>query len=113
MNLKKFKIDFKNKKRLIPQVLTISFIIFVIAYFSYNAQINMGNRGISFGYGFLSQEASFDITFSMIDYDGSYSYGRAFLVGLLNTLLVSIIGIILCTITRCNYRYWTFITKLI
>jgi general L-amino acid transport system permease protein len=58
----------------------------------------MGNRGISFGYGFLSQEASFDITFSMIDYDGSYSYGRAFLVGLLNTLLVSIIGIILCTV---------------
>ena len=98
MNLKNFKIDFKNKKRLKPQVLTISFIIFVIAYFSYNAQINMGNRGISFGYGFLSQEASFDITFSMIDYDGSYSYGRAFLVGLLNTLLVSIIGIILCTV---------------
>jgi general L-amino acid transport system permease protein len=58
----------------------------------------MGNRGISFGYGFLSQEASFDITFSMIDYDGSYSYARAFLVGLLNTLLVSVIGIILCTI---------------
>jgi len=58
----------------------------------------MGNRGISFGYGFLSQEASFDITFSMIDYDGSYSYGRAFLVGLLNTLLVSVIGIIICTI---------------
>ena len=98
MNLKNFKIDFKNKKRLIPQVLTISFIIFIIAYFSYNAQINMSNRGISFGYGFLSQEASFDITFSMIDYDGSYSYGRAFLVGLLNTLLVSIIGIILCTV---------------
>jgi len=98
MNLKNFKIDLKNKKRLIPQVLTIAFIFFVFAYFSYNAQINMGNRGISFGYGFLSQEASFDITFSMIDYDGSYSYGRAFLVGLLNTLLVSIIGIILCTI---------------
>jgi general L-amino acid transport system permease protein len=58
----------------------------------------MGNRGISFGYGFLSQEASFDITFSMIDYDGSYSYGRAFLVGLLNTLLVSVIGIVFCTI---------------
>jgi general L-amino acid transport system permease protein len=98
MNLKNFKIDFKNKKRLIPQVLTLAFIISVFAYFSYNAQVNMGNRGISFGYGFLSQEASFDITFSMIDYDGSYSYGRAFLVGLLNTLLVSVIGIVLCTI---------------
>ena len=98
MNFKNFKIVFKNKKRLIPQVLTLAFIISVIAYFSYNAQINMGNRGISFGYGFLSQEASFDITFSMIDYDGSYSYARAFLVGLFNTLLVSVIGIILCTI---------------
>ena len=98
MNLKNFKIDFKNKKRLIPQVLTLAFIISVFAYFSYNAQVNMGNRGISFGYGFLSQEASFDITFSMIDYDGSYSYGRAFLVGLWNTLLVSVIGIVLCTI---------------
>ena len=112
MNFKNFKIDFKNKKRLIPQVLTISFHISVFAYFSYNAQINMGNRGISFGYGFLSQEASFDITFSMIDYDGSYSYGRAFLVGLLNTLLVSVIGIILCTITWSNYWYWSIITKL-
>ena len=98
MNLKKFSIDFKNKKKLIPQVLTLAFIISVIAYFSYNAQVNMGNRGISFGYGFLSQESSFDITFSMIDYDGSYSYGRAFLVGLLNTLLVSVIGIVFCTI---------------
>ena len=98
MNLKKFSIDFKNKKKLIPQVLTLAFIISVIAYFSYNAQVNMGNRGISFGYGFFSQESSFDITFSMIDYDGSYSYGRAFLVGLLNTLLVSVIGIVFCTI---------------
>ena len=98
MNLKNFKIDFKNKKRLIPQVLTLAFIFSVFAYFSYNAQVNMGNRGISFGYGFLSQESSFDITFSMIDYDGSYSYGRAFLVGLLNTLLVSVIGIVFCTI---------------
>jgi len=98
MNLKKYSIDFKNKKKLIPQVLTLAFIISVIAYFSYNAQVNMGNRGISFGYGFLSQESSFDITFSMIDYDGSYSYGRAFLVGLLNTLLVSVIGIVFCTI---------------
>ena len=98
MNLKKFSIYIKNKKRLIPQVITLAFILSVIAYFSYNAQVNMGNRGISFGYGFLSQESSFDITFSMIDYDGSYSYGRAFLVGLLNTLLVSIIGIIFCTL---------------
>jgi general L-amino acid transport system permease protein len=63
-----------------------------------NAQENMDTRGIEFGFGFLSKEASFDIQFSLIDYDGSMSYARAYLVGLLNTLLVSFIGIILCTL---------------
>ena len=58
----------------------------------------MDNRGIAFGFGFLTQEASFDIGFSLIDYDGSRSYARAFLVGLLNTLLVSVIGIIIATL---------------
>jgi len=99
MNFKKFKFDLSNRnKDLIPQVLTILFIVFILIYFSINAQNNMGNRGISFGFGFLSQESSFDITFSLIDYDGSHSYARAFLVGLLNTILVSAIGIFFATI---------------
>ena len=99
MNLKNFKLDLSNKnKDLIPQVLTILFIVLVIIYFTINAQNNMGNRGISFGFGFLSQESSFDITFSLIDYDGSHSYAKAFLVGLLNTILVSAIGIFFATI---------------
>ena len=98
MNFKNFSIDLKNKKRLIPQVLTLLFIFLLISYFTYNAQVNMDNRGIAFGFGFLTQEASFDIGFSLIDYDGSRSYARAFLVGLLNTLLVSVIGIIIATL---------------
>ena len=99
MNFKNFKLNLSNKnKDLIPQVLTVLFIVLVIIYFTINAQNNMGNRGISFGFGFLSQESSFDITFSLIDYDGSHSYARAFLVGLLNTILVSVIGIFFATI---------------
>ena len=99
MNLKNFKIDLSNKnKDLIPQILTVLLLILVVIYFTINAQSNMGNRGISFGFGFLSQESSFDITFSLIDYDGSHSYARAFLVGLLNTILVSSIGIFFATI---------------
>ena len=99
MNLKNFKIDLSNKnKDLIPQILTVFLLILVIIYFTINAQDNMGNRGISFGFGFLSQESSFDITFSLIDYDGSDSYARAFLVGLLNTILVSSIGIFFATL---------------
>lgn len=58
----------------------------------------MENRGITFGYGFLSQESSFDVQFSLIEYDGSHSYFRAYLVGLLNTILVSVIGIVFATI---------------
>ena len=58
----------------------------------------MDNRGITFGYGFLSQESSFDVQFSLIEYDGSHSYFRAYLVGLLNTILVSVIGIIFATV---------------
>ena len=98
MKLKKINIENKRVRNLIPQVITIAALASIIVYFATNAQINMGNRGIAFGFGFLNQEASFDITFSLIDYDGSYSYGRAFLVGLLNTILVSVIGIFFATI---------------
>ena len=73
MNLKKLNIENKKIRDFIPQALTILARLSVVIYFATNAQINMGNRGISFGFGFLNQEASFDITFSLIDYDGSYS----------------------------------------
>ena len=78
--------------------MTVIAVVLVFGFFTYNAQVNMENRGIDFGYGFLSQESSFDVQFSLIEYDGSHSYFRAYLVGLLNTILVSVIGIILATI---------------
>ena len=76
-------------KKILPQFFTLLFIVLIFGFFTMNAQENMDTRGIQFGFGFLSKEASFDIQFSLIDYDGSMSYGRAYLVGLLNTLLVS------------------------
>ncbi len=85
-------------KKILPQLLTVLFIILIFGFFTMNAQENMDTRGIQFGFGFLSQEASFDIQFSLIDYDGSHTYARAYLVGLLNTLLVAFIGIILATL---------------
>ncbi len=87
-----------NIKKILPQILTLLVVILVFGFFSYNAQINMENRGITFGYGFLTQESSFDVQFSLIEYDGSHSYFRAYLVGLLNTILVSVIGIVFATI---------------
>ena len=85
-------------KNIIPQLLALLFVVAIIAFFTINAQLNMDERGIDFGYGFLSQESSFDVQFSLIEYDGSHSYAKAYLVGLLNTILVSVLGIIFCTI---------------
>jgi len=85
-------------KKILTQVLTLLFIVLLFGFFTMNAQENMDTRGIEFGFGFLKQEASFDIQFSLIDYDGSHSYARAYLVGLLNTLLVAFIGIALATL---------------
>ena len=85
-------------KKILPQILTLLFIVLIFGFFTMNAQVNMEARGIDFGFGFLKSAASFDIQFSLIDYDGSHSYARAYLVGLLNTLLVAFIGIILATL---------------
>ena len=81
-----------------PQIAVFLFTILVFVYFIYNAQVNMDTRGIEFGFHFLRQESSFDVNFSLIDYDGSHSYARVYLVGLLNTLLVASTGIVFCTI---------------
>ena len=85
-------------KKILPQFATLLVVILIFGFFTMNAQLNMNNRGIDFGYEFLSQESSFDVQFSLIEYSGSDSYARAYLVGLLNTLLVSVLGIILCTL---------------
>ena len=89
--------NFKVKK-IVPQLITLAVVFLIFGFFTFNAQVNMDNRGIEFGFGFLTQESSFDVQFSLIDYDGSHSYARAYLVGLLNTLLVAFIGIIISTI---------------
>ena len=68
MNFKNIRIQNKKIRNLIPQFITIAILLSIIIYFVTNAQINMDNRGIAFGFGFLKQEASFDITFSLIIY---------------------------------------------
>ena len=85
-------------KRFLPQILTLLFVILIFGFLTFNAQINMDNRGIDFGFGFLKQEASFDIQFSLVDYDGLDPYWWAYVAALLNTLLVAALGIIFCTI---------------
>jgi general L-amino acid transport system permease protein len=62
-----------------------------------NAVDNMQARGIPMGFGFWDETAGFNINQSLIDYSALSTYGRAFLVGLLNTLMVAAISIALAT----------------
>ena len=66
-------------------------------YLFSNTLQNMESRGITTGFGFLSNEAGFGILKSLIEYDETHTYGRTFLVGLLNTLLVAGLGIFFAT----------------
>ena len=88
-----------------PQVRSWLFqIVAVVAVVSFgwflfnNTQANLANRGITSGFGFLNNTAGFGIPQHLIPYSEGDTYGRVFLVGLLNTLLVSVIGIVLATI---------------
>src|ERR1700686_3094366 len=66
---------------------------------AHNAAQNLARANIAPGVGFWDNTAGFDISQTLIDYSSSTStYGRAFWVGLLNTLLVAGIGIVLTTV---------------
>ena len=64
----------------------------------YNAVVNMRARGIPMGFGFWNDVAGFDINLHLINYSNLSTYGRAFWVGLLNTLLIAVICIPLATL---------------
>jgi general L-amino acid transport system permease protein len=66
--------------------------------FALNTIANLGARNIASGLGFFNITAGFGINLTLIPYDETATYGRAFVVGLLNTLLVSGIGIVLATL---------------
>lgn len=79
------------------QVIAILALVFFFYTIVNNALTNLNARGIATGFDFLSQEAGFGIGLTLIEYDETFSYGHTFVVGLLNTALVSFLGIILAT----------------
>jgi general L-amino acid transport system permease protein len=85
-------------RAIVYQALTLIIAVLVVAFFVDNTLTNLRRQGIAAGFGFLNRTAGFDIGFSLIDYSAVSTYGRAFWVGLLNTLLVSALGIVLATI---------------
>ena len=85
-------------RAIVSQALLLIAVLWVGYEFVQNARLNLEKQNIASGFGFLSNTAGFGIIQSLIPYSEEMSYGRTFLVGLFNTLLVAVIGVILATI---------------
>lgn len=79
------------------QILAVIAVLAVGAFIFSNTLTNLRERSIRTGFAFLDRESGFRIGESIIPYKAADSYGRAYLVGILNTLRVSVVGIILAT----------------
>ncbi len=80
------------------QIVFVAFVIWVGYEIIDNARENLKSQRVASGFGFLSNTAGFGVSQALIPYSESDTYSRVFLVGLINTLVVSIIGIVLASI---------------
>ncbi len=95
------KVAFFNDPKtrsLIFQTLALALLVFILFTAVNNAVTNLRNQNIAGGFGFLNQTAGFGISQTPIAWEESMSYGRAYLIGLLNTLLVAVVGIFFATL---------------
>ncbi len=97
MNIKVFWRDIRFLK-ILAQVIFVIVLALAAGYLYLNVNTNLARQGLTMGYGFMKNPASFGIGESFIPYDPSDTFARALLVGLVNTLVVSTLGIVLTTI---------------
>lgn len=87
----------KNRAILFQAIALMATVAFGLSIFD-NTQDNLRRLGIASGFGFLSSPAGFDIIQTLIPYSAASSYGQVFWVALLNTLMVSALGIVFATL---------------
>ena len=88
----------KESRSVILQIVSFTIIFGFFAYVINNAVINMADQGKDINFSFLFDPASYDINQSLIEYTSRSTHFRAGLVGLINTLLIAVFGVILATI---------------
>lgn len=95
------KVAFFNDPR-VRSIGVQAILIAVIVFFGWqmvqNTLTNLEKANIASGWSFLDTTAGFDLSFTLIPYSESSTYGRAIMVGILNTLLIAFCGIITATI---------------
>jgi general L-amino acid transport system permease protein len=82
----------------VAQILSAALVLGFMWFFISNVLQAAEARGLSWGYAFLKEAAGFPISESVIPYDEAHTFGYAFIVGVLNTLKVSLVGIVLATL---------------
>jgi len=97
MNIQAFWRDIRFLK-ILAQVSFVILLALAAGYLYFNVTTNLARQGLTVGYGFIKNPASFGIGESFLPYQPSDTYGRALLVGLVNTLVVSALGIVLTTV---------------
>jgi general L-amino acid transport system permease protein len=85
-------------RSIVFQIVVALALILFAAFIVHNTTTNLAKRGIASGFEFLRNISGFPISQSLVHYELTSTYGRVFVVGLLNTLLVSVIGVVLATI---------------
>ena len=88
----------RRTRALLYQAILVSLLLGLGYWLLNNTLTNLRARGIQSGFDFLFDTAGFDIGESMVTYESTYAYWQAFVVGLLNTLRVSVLGIMICTV---------------
>jgi general L-amino acid transport system permease protein len=84
-------------RSLVYQVLVMGGVVALGWYLLHNTLENLARLNIASGFGFMGRESGFEIGETPIEYSPASSYGRAILVGLLNTIRIAVIGIVLST----------------
>jgi general L-amino acid transport system permease protein len=84
-------------RAIVYQALAIAGVAFAVWFFASTAHDNLERQHIASGFGFLDNTAGFGIVQTLISYSEEASYGRVFLVGLANTLLVAVLGTVFAT----------------
>ncbi len=80
------------------QVCLGALLVFLAYYLYANVNENLERQGIATGWSFLTTTAGFDVGEAMIEFTSADTYGRALVVGILNTIRVAFFGVILATI---------------
>jgi len=87
-----------SRRDALLQLVTLALVVAGIDWLIANVADNLDRQNIASGFGFLNERAGFGISQTLIDYDEDDSYRQVLIIGLLNTLLVSVLGIIFASV---------------